>query len=274
VLVSILIPCHNAERWVGAAIESALHQFHRAGYAEGDKEIIVVDDGSTDRSVSVIQNPKWRRLVKWETGPNRGSNAARNRLLELARGKWLQYLDADDYLLMNKVSRQMTYLNRHPGTDVLYSAVHVEYREGVRVWRDEASRVLEFDDPWVSLARWRLPQTGGALWKRKALVDAGGWNEKWPCCQEHELYFRLLAAGGIFTHCPHGGAVYRQWKSGSVSTRNHIEFLHRRLQLEQCIEDHLNSHDMMTPERQCAIDRGRAELQSMLDAERTSAIAC
>ena len=76
--VSILIPCYNAERWIAQAIESALAQ------TWSEKEIIVVDDGSTDRSLEVIRQFDGR--IRWETGPNRGGNVARNRLLELARG--------------------------------------------------------------------------------------------------------------------------------------------------------------------------------------------
>ena len=93
-LVSILIPCYNAERWVGQAIESALAQ------TWPNKEVIVVDDGSTDGSLEVIKS--FGDRIKWETGPNRGGNVARNRLLELSHGEWIQYLDADDYLLPAK----------------------------------------------------------------------------------------------------------------------------------------------------------------------------
>jgi glycosyltransferase involved in cell wall biosynthesis len=99
-LVSILIPCFNAERWIGQAIESALAQTY------SPTEIIVVDDGSTDRSLDIIKG--FGQRIRWETGPNRGANATRNRLLTLARAPWLQYLDVDDYLLPDKVERQMS----------------------------------------------------------------------------------------------------------------------------------------------------------------------
>ena len=114
-LVSILIPCYNAERWVAQAIESALAQ------TWSEKEIIVVDDGSRDGSLDVIKS--FGNQIRWETGPNRGGNVTRNRLLELARGEWLQYLDADDYLLPPKVERQVTFLREYPACDVVYSPV-------------------------------------------------------------------------------------------------------------------------------------------------------
>src|SRR2546421_12547046 len=108
--VSILIPCFNAKRWIGTAIQSALAQTYEP------KEIIVVDDGSTDGSLDVIKS--FGDSIRWETGPNRGGNVARNRLLALARGSWLQYLDADDYLLPDKIARQISFMQTGPVTDI------------------------------------------------------------------------------------------------------------------------------------------------------------
>src|SRR5436190_6918172 len=82
------------------------------------------------------------------------------------------------------------------------------------------SRLPEPHDPWALLARWDLGQTGALLWRKKAIEKAGGWKPDQPCCQEHELYLRLLKAGTRFSYCPHVGTVYRQWKNGSVCTKN------------------------------------------------------
>src|SRR5215813_6146334 len=113
--VSILIPCFNAERWIAQAIESGLAQTYE------EKEVIVIDDGSRDGSLEVIKS--FGDRIRWETGPNCGGNAARNRLLQLARGRWLQYLDADDYLLPTKLERQVAFLREHPECDVAVSPV-------------------------------------------------------------------------------------------------------------------------------------------------------
>src|SRR5437016_5128593 len=117
--VSILIPCFNAERWIGQCIESALAQ------TWSEKEIIVLDDGSTDGSLDQIR--KFDGVIRWETSRNRGSSAARNRLLELASGEWLQYLDADDCLLAEHVARQAAAAQRAPKIDVVYSPVTMEH---------------------------------------------------------------------------------------------------------------------------------------------------
>ena len=98
-LVSILIPCHNAEAFVADAIESALGQTHP------NVEVVVVDDGSTDRSLEVIRSYDGR--IRWETGPCRGACAARNRALALSLGEFIQFLDSDDLLLPQKIERQL-----------------------------------------------------------------------------------------------------------------------------------------------------------------------
>src|SRR4051812_44508149 len=108
-LVSILIPCHNAERWIEAAIDSALRQTWPS------KEIIVVDDGSYDNSPKLIE--RFSGLIKWERTANRGGNRTRNRLLELASAELVQYLDADDYLLPDKVEKQVRRMIQDPAID-------------------------------------------------------------------------------------------------------------------------------------------------------------
>src|ERR1700712_4546869 len=88
-MVSILIPAFNAGPWIRQCVDSALEQTYPA------KEVLVVDDGSTDDTLDVLHSYGTR--VQVVTGQHAGGNAARNKLLNLAKGEWLQYLDADDY---------------------------------------------------------------------------------------------------------------------------------------------------------------------------------
>jgi glycosyltransferase involved in cell wall biosynthesis len=111
--ISILIPCFNADKWIAQSIESALAQ------TWPNKEVVVLDDGSTDGSLDIIRRFDGR--IRWETGPNRGGGAARDRLLTLAHGEWLQYLDADDLILPEKITRQVEFLERHTDCDVVCS---------------------------------------------------------------------------------------------------------------------------------------------------------
>ena len=250
-LVSILIPCYNAERWVAQAIESALRQ------TWPEKEVIIVDDGSTDGSLAIIRG--FGDRVRFETGPNRGGNVARNRLLELANGGWLQYLDADDWLLPEKVAQQIEFLEEHPDTDIVYGPGTQEY------WSEKETRrellpIPKTDDLWVLLARWSLPQTGAPLWRRKALLEVGGWKPDQSCCQEYELYLRLLMAGKKWSFCPRNGAVYRHWSEQTISKRDKPEVRRRRLQIEQRAETFLRDRNELTPPRRWAINQARFEM--------------
>jgi glycosyltransferase involved in cell wall biosynthesis len=250
-LVSILIPCYNAEQWIAEAIESALAQ------TWSDKEIIVLDDGSTDGSLDVIRQFNGR--IRLETGRNRGGNVARNHLLELARGEWVQYLDADDYLLPRKIAQQMTFVSAHTDVDVVFGPITLEH------WSKHGSRrelmsIPQSQDLWILLASWELPQTGAPLFRRQAIFDVGGWKPDQPCCQEHELYLRLLIAKKRFAYHPTNGAVYRQWSTQTVCRRDISEVHRRRLQIEQCLEDHLRETKQLTRKRLRAINQARFQI--------------
>jgi len=265
VLVSILIPCFNAERWVAQAIESALSQ------TWAEKEIIVVDDGSQDGSLDSIKS--FGDQIRWETGLNRGGNVARNRLLDLARGEWLQYLDADDYLLPSKIERQVSFLRDHPTCDVVYSPVLlVNWSE--HIVEQEVTPIREPRDPWILLARWWLPQTGGPLWRRQAIINAGGWKPDQPCCQEHELYLRLLQSGAEFCYFDECHAAYRNWsQDGTVSKRNRAEVRRQRLAIEERAERFLESRGELTRSRLQALNQARFEIARMTWLEDRAAAA-
>lgn len=252
--VSILIPCYNSGQWISKAILSALNQTYPI------REIIVIDDGSTDSSRDIIQG--FGDAIQWEAQHNQGSNAARNRLLDLSTGDWIQYLDADDYLLPDKIEKQVNYLESLEAEgvrpDVLYSPSILEFWDETAV-KQEILPIPEPHDPWILLARWYLPQTGSPLWRKQAIVDVGGWNPDQPCCQEHELYLRLLKAGKDFQYCPHAGSVYRQWSNSTLCKRDMRLTWEKRLEIEQNMEDHLAQVYQMTPERQWAINQARFE---------------
>jgi glycosyltransferase involved in cell wall biosynthesis len=97
-LVSILIPAYNSEEWIGNAIRSAIAQTWQR------KEIIVVDDGSSDRTPEVARRFAAKEVAVVST-ENQGSAAARNHALQLSQGDYIQWLDADDLLAPDKIER-------------------------------------------------------------------------------------------------------------------------------------------------------------------------
>ena len=212
-LVSILIPCYNAERWVGQAIESALAQ------TWPNKEVIVVDDGSIDGSRAVIET--FGDKIRHEFGPNRGGNPCGNRLLELASGEWVQFLDADDYLLPEKISDQMEFSH---SADVIYGPVLIK-NQSSRCDNQEVSLPSSNSDLFEHWICWQVCQTGGVLWRRDALCKIGGWNEAYRCCQDNEVCLRAIQHGLKFSYCPKSAAVYRIWSEDTVCRKNPCEVI-------------------------------------------------
>lgn len=255
--VSILIPTFNAEKWIEQAVESALEQ-------GDDKEVIVIDDGSTDSTPEKLRSYSGR--IQWERVPNNGAPAARNRLLRAARAPWIQYLDADDYLLPGKIDAQLNALQNSQdskenqrGADVICGPEIIEWHDTATVHKT-VQEISKHHDPWILLALWRLPQTGVPLWRKQALEDVNGWREDQPCCQEHELYLRLLIAGKKFVLSSVSGAVYRRFKDGTVSTSNMARVRAERMKILERLEEHLASENMLTGERIWAINQARFEM--------------
>ncbi len=219
-LVTVAIPCFNAERWIGAAVQSALDQ------SWPEKEVLVVDDGSTDGSLAVLE--RFGSAIQLHRGAHRGGNAARNQALANARSDWVQFLDADDYLEPQKIAGQFNETNGGAGADVLYSPTWMEdVNRGTRAV-SEIDADLDLFAQWLA---WQLPQTGGALWRKSALDGIGGWKDGQPCCQEHELYLRALQAGLRFRFAPTAHAVYRLWSEETVCRRDPRQVIHVRTAL-------------------------------------------
>ena len=198
----------------------------------------------------------------FRTEPRR--NIARNRLLEMARGEWVQYLDADDYLCEEKIAGQIASIPHLDSVDLVYSPMTLEFwNSGYAVCRVHLP-IPSPHDPWILLARWSMPGTHAVLMRRSVINDVGGWAPEQPCCQEHELFFRLLAAEKRFVYSPRPGAIYRQWSNSTICTKNPLRTLENRLIIVDRMAAHLKKAGQLTPERALAIATGHMECARVL----------
>jgi glycosyltransferase involved in cell wall biosynthesis len=236
-LVSIVIPCFNAEACVGHAINSALRQT----YAKC--EVIVVDDGSQDRSLSVIR--EFGSAISWDTGPNRGGSGARNRGVSLARGEFVQFLDADDTLLPMCVEVKLHATNAHPDLCLCCDWFRDDGRGEVTVQHPSVCGV----DPVVELLSGQV-QTSSPVHRRENLLRVGGFDETLPCSQERDLHLRLACLGVSFARIEKPLFTVRR-RRGSVSD-DYVGVLLQHERIFCGAAENLSKAGKLTPERRFA----------------------
>lgn len=228
-LVSILIPCYNVAPWLAATVQSALDQTYPA------IEIILVDDGSTDDTLAVaagFASPQ----VKLIAQANQGASAARNQALAVAQGEYVQYLDGDDLLSLNKIALQVARLA--PGGECLALAKLIHFWDGedplqARWNPEDACFCCDSDDPAAWLVRLlggegRGGMTHPAAWliPRAVAERAGPWDEALSLDDDGEYFARVILASGGIAYTPEGCSYYRKHRggsslSGACSERHH-----------------------------------------------------
>ncbi|BAY66030.1 family 2 glycosyl transferase [Calothrix brevissima NIES-22] len=199
-LVSIIIPCYNSQAFLKEAIASAIAQSY------SHTEIIVVDDGSTDSSIEIIR--AFGDRIRWETGKNRGAPLARNRGIELAKGEYIKFLDADDVLLPDCIEKQLAQTTQltSSGKAIVYGDAIWINREGEPI-PGYPLRPRKSDEDAIAHILANSPLTSCPLHKREYLLEIGGFDPSLPRGQEFDLHLRLVLAGIEFVYFP--GAVYR-----------------------------------------------------------------
>lgn len=205
-LVSIVIPCWNGESFVADAIESALAQTYP------NIEVIVVDDGSTDGTVGVLKS--FGERIRWETTPNRGACAARNRGAEIANGDILQFLDADDALMPRKLERTAALVS----SDGLAPICGCE-----TTFEDGATRIIlpsRSPSDALDYALTNQIQTSAIAHHRTWFWRVGGFLAGLPCGQERDLHIRLAAVGLRFVQVYEPLTNVRR-RPGSISSNTH-----------------------------------------------------
>ena len=213
-LVSILIPAYNAERWIGYTIKSAVAQTWER------KEIIVVDDGSTDGTAEIARRFASKELKVVST-PNQGLSAAVNHAIELSQGDYVQELDSDDLLSPDKIERQLAALREGDSKRILLSSPWAYFYHRPHRARFIPNR-LWYD---LSPAEWLLRKMGenlhmqNATWlvSRELIEAAGPWDARLQYDQDGEYFARVVAASEGTRFVPEGRVFYRNSDSGRIS---------------------------------------------------------
>ncbi len=233
-LVSILIPAYNAERWIAETMQSAL------GQTWPTKEIILVDDGSTDQTVRVAQQFA-SKTVSIVSQKNQGAAAARNKAFELCHGDYVQWLDADDLLSPDKIAYQMRAAGETTEGRTLFSSAWASFRYRPAKARFIPTSLWSDLDPTEWLTRkwegnWHM-QTATWLISRELTEAAGLWDTRLLGDDDGEYFARVINASTGIRFVPQSRVYYRITPSSRLShigrsnKKMEAQFLGMKLQI-------------------------------------------
>jgi glycosyltransferase involved in cell wall biosynthesis len=210
--VSVVIPVHNAERYLEMTLRSALSS------DLGELEIVVVDDGSTDRSADIVRQIGDPRIILIQLPASGGPARPRNVGIARARAAYVAFLDADDLIKPGKLSSAVAALDRHPEAGFAFTdfdridgegkIVEASVLAPKRVFHELSSEPVE--DSWRLIPRSELErgllrttflQTSGVILRKSILSDIGTFDETLVYWEDMDLWFRLVH------HC---SALYRE----------------------------------------------------------------
>nr|WP_245402612.1 glycosyltransferase [Pontibacter sp. E15-1] len=241
-LVSVVIPCYNCEEFIQKAVTSALEQTY------ANIELILVDNNSTDGTSAILKRLEQEHSGKIHSYAEvvNGACAARNHGLYKAAGDWIQFLDADDELLPDKVEGQLQ-IALAAKTDVVVS----DYcKVGAKQKSASPKKVVVEDDPWLGLINSALGVTSALLWRKENLLAVNGWDATLSSSQEYDLLFRLLTQGAKVS-IDHRARTIIYGRPESVSRTGSADKLQQvllnRYDLRRRIYDFLSEKEMLQP---------------------------
>lgn len=226
--VSILLPLYNSEKFIVEAIDSVLHQTFQ------DFELLVIDDGSTDRSAEIVSDYADKR-IKLYRRDHFGLIDSLNFGLSEAKGELIARFDSDDICLHDRFMRQVDFLNDHPEVGVLSGGAYLIDSKG-RQSKKAAKMPQLHDDIVFALENFFDPIIHPAVMVRKdILISNGGYRKEFPVAEDYELWLRLMRKG-VRYECLPDPIIKLRRHDGSVSTTKFKSCMHSCL---RAIIEHL-----------------------------------
>lgn len=212
-MISVIIPAYNAQATIAKTIESVRQQTY------SDLEIIVINDGSSDRTAEIVNNIKDPR-IKLFNYPNGGVATARNRGIAKAEGEYIAFLDADDFWIEDKLELQLQALIKNPDAGVAYSWTYFLYSKDVCY---PSEPVYHQGNIYPQLLTKNFLHHGSnPLIRREAIASVGKFDPSFPHCADWDYYLRL-AAKYDFANVPKHQIYYRQSANSMTSKIDDIE---------------------------------------------------
>jgi glycosyltransferase involved in cell wall biosynthesis len=202
---SVIIPVRNGERFLGDAMSSVLSQLYEAD------RLLVVDDGSTDGTSSVVATFRDPRVALLQTS-GRGVSAARNLGIAAATGDFIAFLDHDDLWPPSRHELMIASLLAHPEIDAVFGRVRVCFEPRAYV-----------PAGWKGLdGKYICELVGTALYRRSFLKGIGGFAEDMQVREDVDFFLRLSEAGLRPLMCDVDGVIYRRHDSNTSNDEARI----------------------------------------------------
>ena len=187
--ISVLMAVHNGEKFLLQALDSIYRQTCR------DFEFVIVDDGSSDRTPEILLDRKDSRTVIYRNAQRQGLTKSLNTGLKLCRGEYVARMDADDVSLPRRFEKQLEVLEKNPQCLVVGCWCARIDSEGkvCGQWR----LPTEPEDIKAELAARNRMAHGTAMVRRSALIQVGGYDERFEYAQDYDLWLRLSEIGEL-----------------------------------------------------------------------------
>ncbi len=178
--ISVIIPVFNREKKISRAINSVLDQTYKP------LEIIVVDDGSIDKTANILRS--YSGKIKVIHQKNSGVSAARNNGIKNSSGEWISLLDSDDEWLPNKLQLEVDYINKNPNIKILQTE-EIWIRNGKQI-NPKKYHKKKAGDIFKKSLELCLVSPSAVIFKRSLFDEIGDFDEKLPVCEDYDYWLR------------------------------------------------------------------------------------
>ena len=252
-MVSVIIPVYGTAPFVPAALDSVLAQTYP------HYEIVVVNDGSPDSELlDRVIKPYLDRII-YLVQENRGSSAARNAGIKVARGEYVAILDSDDYWHPEYLASQLAVFDSDRKIDVVYPDAVRFGADGKNTRQFSKQHPVGGEISFMRVLSRECEIYGGATARRETVLRVGLYDESLRTGEDFDLWLRILKAGGRIEYNDRVLAYYRE-RPGSL-TSNDTSLVKNMLVLLDRLETKM---DLSPPERR-AVDRQRANATASLN---------
>lgn len=190
-LVSVIIPCYNSESWIEETLLSVYNQSYQ------NIEVIIIDDGSTDRTKEIIVSQKKENI--YFSQKNKGPSAARNLGIKMARGKYIAFLDSDDIWEKEKLSIQVGYLETNEDVDLVFSNVSLINEEGRFLYNNYNKVPKQKHEIIIKLFKGQITMNTPTIVARtESVLNVGGFDEELPLREDHFFLMNIVDRYNVY----------------------------------------------------------------------------